>query len=688
MDGSNMTINSLKHRLRAIFLLPVLLFPLILSAPAAHAQGSIRFVIGARYWYADAQKQTMDVAPEIVQNRTYLPVRYLAQALGIDPSQIFWQPKDNTVTLVSQGTTVKLTIGSNIASVNGSPLTMDVAPLLVPPGRVILPARWLAQSFGWQVDWQSAQQTVSIYPQEVAVAHDAVNVRQASSTTAPVQAVLARGTLLAVTGQADTWLQVSLPGGATGWIAGYLVSKAGVPISPAPSEPSRGQVDPPPQTSTPAPVTTPSPVSTPAPATTASQSSDGSPLIRVSLDQALTQTSFSLNSPGQLLDADSNRVLATLSPGQTYLVGVLPTGLSVSGVTLPATSHDLLVQAPPAISASPFLISLQAGGTAHRYRAGLVLQLAAGRINVSNQLPLEQYLYGVVPKELSPSAPPAALEAQAVAARSYALAHLATTTGQPYALLSSQASQVYGGYDAEYPATDQAVDLTRGVILMAGGQLADAVYAASDGGCTENSEDVWNGTVPYLRGKPDPYDPTGRPAGKWQVTYTAAQLSQQLAAAGYPFTSISNLSISALTAAGHRIKSLTVTGLGTGGQPASVTISNADNVRMALGLASAPFSMTPMFTTASPNPVAGRTGSPTQTAPSSSTTATGKTSTPNPAAPAAPALSAVTFTGGGDGHDVGLSQEGAEAMGGSGHSYQNILNFYYTGVSLVPNYGR
>jgi len=645
-----MTTRCPKILLGTAFLLTALAFLLTAAIPRAHAQGAARFVIGDRYWYLEDQPQAMDVAPVIINSRTYLPVRYLAQALGIDQHEISWQPQNGTVTMVSGGTTVSLTIGSATMLVNDSPQALDVAPLLVPPGRVILPARRVAQAFGWQVDWQAATRTVAVYPREVTVARAYVNVRKGPGLTAPVLTTLAPGTRLSVTGQADTWLAVSLPGGVTGWLAGFLVTA----IAP-PTPISRNRSTPAAPVATPAQETGPAPTGpTATPPTSQVPAAGGEPLVRVPLAQGLSRTSFSLNATGQLLDADTNRLLATLAPAENYQVTAAPNGLVLSGVTLSTPTRDFLIQAVSPDAGDPFLVSLQDGSSPSRYRSALVIRLDGPGMDVYNQLPLEEYLYGVVPREMSPSAPPAALAAQAIAARTYALAHLTPVPGRVCSSLSPEDSCTYGGYDAEYPATDEAVDLTRGLVLMADGQPADAVYFASDGGYTENSEDVWNAVVPYLRGKPDPYDPTGQ-TGRWQVTQTAAQLCRELTAAGHPFAAISDIRPSAYTAVGHRIKVLTVTGLTPAGQQIAMDIGNADNVRLLLGLPSSPFTLVPVFT---------------------------------PPAPGSPVLSAVTFTGAGEGHDVGLSQEGAEGMAASGHNYQEILDFYYTGLSLVPDYGR
>ncbi|MEW6130562.1 MAG: SpoIID/LytB domain-containing protein [Acidobacteriota bacterium] len=141
------------------------------------------------------------------------------------------------------------------------------------------------------------------------------------------------------------------------------------------------------------------------------------------------------------------------------------------------------------------------------YRGDIHLKLnERGRINVINVLPMEDYLRGVVPVELSPSiAQIEALKAQAVAARSYALATLGRFKDEGFDLRDDQRSQVYGGYSVEHPTTNRAVEETRGVVALTfnesgKGSAIEALYTADCGGKTENSENIFSGrAIGYLR---------------------------------------------------------------------------------------------------------------------------------------------------------------------------------------------
>jgi len=132
-------------------------------APAAR---EIRFRVGVRdYVEADGKQRRVkqvDAAPFIANGRTYVPVRYLALALGVPEEGISWSPSTQVVTLRTNAQELTLTIGRAIMSVNGTARPpMDVAPLLR-DGRVYMPARYVAEAFGFRVRWEESSQTVVI----------------------------------------------------------------------------------------------------------------------------------------------------------------------------------------------------------------------------------------------------------------------------------------------------------------------------------------------------------------------------------------------------------------------------------------------------------------------------------------------------------------------------------------------
>jgi hypothetical protein len=101
----------------------------------------------------------MDVAPYIKNDRTYVPYRYLALALGVAEDDIVWDAAAQKVTVTKGENTVEAVIGSTTLTVNGSAVTMDVAPEIT-NDRTMLPARFLAEALGATVGWDPATQTV------------------------------------------------------------------------------------------------------------------------------------------------------------------------------------------------------------------------------------------------------------------------------------------------------------------------------------------------------------------------------------------------------------------------------------------------------------------------------------------------------------------------------------------------
>src|SRR5207249_10840301 len=126
-----------------------------------------------------------------------------------------------------------------------------------------------------------------------------------------------------------------------------------------------------------------------------------------------------------------------------------------------------------------------------------------GALTVVNVIGLEDYVRGVVPNELSPGGFPAieALKAQAVAARTYAYRNRNQFAAEGFDLLPTTRSQVYRGLTSETSLTSRAVDETRGLIATYNGEPINALYTSTCGGRTEDSENIFNEAVPYLRGR-------------------------------------------------------------------------------------------------------------------------------------------------------------------------------------------
>jgi stage II sporulation protein D len=152
----------------------------------------------------------------------------------------------------------------------------------------------------------------------------------------------------------------------------------------------------------------------------------------------------------------------------------------------------------------------------------------AGSLNVVNALALEQYVKGVIANESPPSWPQAALRAQAVESRSFALS--AGVDGNGFDLYSDTRSQVYGGLSTETPSTNAAAEATRGEVVLYHGNVAVTYFSACSGGYTESVQNVFFGPpVPYLAAVADPYD-YYCPLHDWTLRFSGPEISARLGA--------------------------------------------------------------------------------------------------------------------------------------------------------------
>ena len=206
------------------------------------------------------------------------------------------------------------------------------------------------------------------------------------------------------------------------------------------------------------------------------------------------------------------------------------------------------------------------------YRGKLELVPQGGFLRAVNVLPLESYLQGVVAGEMPFTWPVEALKAQAVAARSYALASI--LKGKPYDLYSDVRSQVYLGVGGEKPATTKAVADTAGQVVMYGGKIATTYYYSSSGGKTASAADVFGFSVPYLASRPDPWDKAS-PYHRWGPVLLGARTVQAKLSADTRVVDATGVATSS-----GRLRTLTLqTATGPEQVPASV-------MRTALGLRS------------------------------------------------------------------------------------------------------
>jgi stage II sporulation protein D len=224
---------------------------------------------------------------------------------------------------------------------------------------------------------------------------------------------------------------------------------------------------------------------------------------------------------------DGKRLTRTL-PAGNYGVGpklALPVGRHGTGLSFGHLAVFECARAP-----------LTLDGRA--YHGTFAMRSDGRHVSAVNAVALDTYLRSVVPSESPSRWPLAALEAQAVAARSYAVSELRPNAF--YDLLPNTSDQVYGGVAAEKPRTDNAVYQTLGQVLTWDGQVARTYYSSSSGGRTEAVQDAWPGTapIPYLVSVPDPYD-TYSPHHDWgPYASSATRLASRLGLAS-PIESVS-----------------------------------------------------------------------------------------------------------------------------------------------------
>jgi SpoIID/LytB domain protein len=257
-----------------------------------------------------------------------------------------------------------------------------------------------------------------------------------------------------------------------------------------------------------------------------------------------------------------------------------------SGKTTLTPALQLAVDGEPKQALTPPLTLTPASGSTlslvHAYRGQFSVDVVNGKLRVINVLPLEQYLYGVVPAEMPSAWLPAALGAQAIAARSYALA--SRRAGAPFDVYTDGRSQAYLGVSVETPAATEAVDETAGEVLMYGGNVADTLFSSSTGGRTQSAADAFGPPGrPYLVSVNDPYDKIS-PYHDWgPVPVTGKTAGHAVGVAGRV------VDVTVTRNPSRRVKTFTVTSLAYGA-PATKSVTGAAT-QSALGLRSTWFSV-------------------------------------------------------------------------------------------------
>ena len=328
-----------------------------------------------------------------------------------------------------------------------------------------------------------------------------------------------------------------------------------------------------------------------------------------------------------------------------------------------------------------------------RYRGRLQLLVRGGQVQVVNHLGIETYLASVVGSEMPHKWPLPALQAQAVAARTYALRQRGKSGD--FDVKATVASQVYRGVESETPNTLKAVESTRSLVLVHGGRLINAVFHSSSGGATEPSGEVWRNQLPYLISVAD-HDQHS-PVHRWNKRFDDDELRDLFRETG----GVKRLQVLKTSSTG-RVRTARVLG------PRGSLLLTGRELRQRLGLKSTMvrFELVNRSTNSSGDQSIDRF---TQVAPPLIGLWQDSASGPlqkniafdlpmSPSPPPPPPLPRVNQSnagvrvgelvlearGQGFGHGVGMSQWGAHGLALQGADFRQILLHYYRGAEIRP----
>ena len=289
-----------------------------------------------------------------------------------------------------------------------------------------------------------------------------------------------------------------------------------------------------------------------------------------------------------------------------------------------------------------------------RYRGELRVFVDGDKIKVVNYIKLEKYLKSVVGSEMPKSWPNAALKAQAIAARTYALQQL--NKKKIYDINSTISNQVYLGIEAETIRTKKAVSNTDSIVMTYNGNLINAVFHSSSGGRTEDSGSVWRYQMPYLVSVKD-FD-QDNPKYYWEKKINPSNLKKL-------FTKIGGLNSIQVLRTSKTGRIITTKAYGPKGQ---LTINGKD-LRRRLGLKStlAKLEMVPYSILSKP---------------SNKSSPKFNRNKNQLDVPSAPRSYFLLVKGRGAGHGVGMSQWGANGLAQKGANFRQILRHYYSGIQI------
>ena len=345
------------------------------------------------------------------------------------------------------------------------------------------------------------------------------------------------------------------------------------------------------------------------------------PEIKIGLMSNVNEVTLQFNMPCIMTDGKTSKKIKNISAGQA--VTIKASDIQTNGVEIRPDRADLN--------------HLHVMINGKDYFGGVKLLKRGSTMMVINIAPVEEYLRGVLPKEMIQSWPLEALKAQAVAARTFVLKNREKHKKEGYELCNTTHCQVYSGVET-FATTDRAVAETRGEVLFHGGRTVDAPFHADSGGMTESAANVWGGNVAHLKAVAEEMKHTQA----WTVKFTVYDFSSRM---GSAFGTVQKFILTPLTlgkSANDRSTSGRVKSAQIVGSKKTVTM-RGDEMRRKFSLPSTLFHVSIID-------------------------------------------NEVVFTGYGKGHGVGLSQYGAKAYAEKGWKYDKIVAHYYQGATLKKLY--
>ncbi len=390
------------------------------------------------------------------------------------------------------------------------------------------------------------------------------------------------------------------------------------------------------------------------------------------------------------LDSANNAVGGVRSKSENYKCSVVKnTQAALIVESTPGNPYVAYIQKSGVLMATPvegkgLVPALSVNGKPYRGTIE-VYRLPGSDITVVNEVKLDEYLYGVVPREMYSGSHIEALKAQAVAARTYAVRNAGKFSNLNFNLSSGTSCQAYEGYSIETTQARKAVNETSDEIVTYNGQPAATYYFSSSGGRTADVRNVWGGNdYPYLVSVEDVFEDGNSIYYNWEAEYTAKELADELKSKSIDVGQISSISVDRVSESGRVVK-LSVTG-----SRGNKTFTNSSCRTFLRSLYSQ------MYTVSTDADVKATSaeGSSIKIVLSGKRTITsmGKSSIGDGSITVMGAggknrkvsgtATKYIFKGRGWGHGVGMSQEGARGMAKAGYGYRDILMHYYPGTDV------